>query len=90
MFLPIELGRVQDLDLVSINVGKCSDINQDSLLDFCQHQGSSLQVLNIDWCRKVMVDNPPKILALFERLAKIKSLSMKGISAPKVESQKEW
>ena len=79
----LDLGRIEDLKLISVNVGKCTDINQDALLDFCQHQTSSLQNLNVDWCRRVMVDNAPKILTLFQRLARIKSLSMKGISAPK-------
>ena len=79
----LELGRLSNLELKEINVGKCCDITQDALLDFCQNQGQSLKYLNIDWCRRVMVDNPTKILALFEHLNKIQTISMKGISAPK-------
>ena len=79
----IELGQIECLNLISVNVGKCADITQDSLLDFCHHQAQSLQELNIDWCRRVMVDNPEKILRLFGYLAKIRLFSMKGISAHK-------
>lgn len=78
-----DIGRLNELKLKSVNVGKCSDISQEALLDFCRHQ-PLLESLNIDYCRKILVDNPATCLSLFETMsAKLREFSMVGLSAPR-------
>ena len=63
--------------------GRCLDVGLEALLQFCRNQ-QNIEVLNIDYCRKILVDNPATCLSLFEALSKnLKSLSMKGLSSPR-------
>ena len=78
-----ELGNLNHLKLISANVGKCSDIGQEAFLRFLEHQ-PHVQHLNIDECRKILVDHPEKSLTIFQRMCPdLKTLSMKGLSVPK-------
>ena len=78
-----EIGGMDGLDLKSINVGKCLDIGQEAILQFCQRQ-QNLVDINIDYCRKILMDNPATCLSLFGTWSKsLRHLSMKGLSAPR-------
>ena len=78
-----EIGSIAGLNLKRISVGKCHDINQASMLQFCREQ-QNIEHLNIDYCRKILVDNPASCLSLFEAWSrKLKHLSMKGLSSPR-------
>ena len=78
-----EIGGMDGLNLKSINIGKCLDISQEAILQFCQRQ-LNLVDINIDYCRKILMDNPAIGLSLFETWSKsLRHLSMKGLSAPR-------
>jgi hypothetical protein len=60
----MEIGRIDGLKLQSVNIGKCSDIAQEAFLNFCSKQ-KSIWSINIDHCRRILVDKPATSLSLF-------------------------
>lgn len=76
------LSQVPGLNITDLNIGRCLGVSQDAILDFCNTQ-KNITRLNMDFCRRILVDYPQKSLTLFQSLWKLTHLSMKGLSMPK-------
>ena len=77
-----DLAGIDGLRLTHLDLGKCSSISQEAVLELVRKQ-RGLTSLGLDYCRRVFVDYPATSLQIFQEMAEIKHLSMKGLSIPK-------
>ena len=77
-----DLAGIAGLRLTHLDLGKCSSVSQEAILELVKRQ-SGLQSLGLDYCRRVFVDYPATSLLIFQQMAALKHLALKGLSIPK-------
>ena len=79
-----DMVKLEGLSLLSLDLGRCSMVSQESILDLARSQ-KNLRELNLDYCRRVFMDYPATSLSILqEREKSIKLLSLKGLSIPSI------
>ncbi len=77
-----DMARVEGLALEEVNLGRCSAVSQESVLDLARANAGSLRALNLDYCRRVLMDYPATSLSIFQEMAEVRRLSLRGNTVP--------
>ena len=79
-----DMAKVENLQLTHLNLGMCSSVSQEAMVDIARSNGKSLRLLNIDRCRRVLMDYPATSLSLFQDLTDLRSLSLRTLTVPSI------